>query len=73
MTKLFKAAIAAAFLLAAAPVVGPSVGLDQSAQARMHHKKPMKKKAMKKRAHGKHGKYQYQYIPNAGGRTGGWR
>ena len=71
MTKLFKAALAAAFLLAAAPVVGPIVGLDQGAEARVHHKHG--KKAKKKRVHAKHGKYQYQYIPNSSGRTGGWR
>jgi|APMI01.1.fsa_nt_gi hypothetical protein len=66
MIKLFKVALAGAFLLAASPIVAPAAGVDASAQAR-----PYKKKV--KRYNAKTGKYQYQYIPNSNGRTGGWR
>ena len=68
MIKLFKASLAAAFLLAAMPVSAPVFGVDQGAQARPHYKK----KAMK-RHHAKRGKWQYQYVPTSSGRAGAWR
>ena len=69
MIKFFKASLAAAFLLTAAPVVAPSAGSE--AQARPAHAKAYKKKGAK--AYAKSGKRTYQYVPNANGRPGAWR
>lgn len=67
MVKLFKVSLVAAFALAAFPIAAPLVGGEAGAQARQY------KKHHHKRHYAKRGKYQYQYVPNASGRTGAWR
>ena len=68
MLKTFRLALAAAFAFAALPVVAPLFGGEGMAEAR-----PYYKKHRAKRHYAKRGKYQYQYVPNASGRTGAWR
>ncbi|QLP96882.1 MAG: hypothetical protein HZY79_05020 [Rhodoblastus sp.] len=71
MLKLFTTAIAAAFLLAATPVVAPLFGADAGAQARPAH--GYKKAHKRHHRHAKRGKWQYQYVPTSSGRAGAWR
>lgn len=77
MLKLITTAIAAAFLLAATPVVAPIFGADAAAQARPAHgyKKAHKRHHYRhaKYRHAKRGKWQYQYVPTSSGRAGAWR
>lgn len=69
MLKLFKTALAAAFLVAATPIAAPIFGAEAGAQARpaYGYKKTHKRYAAKR------GKWQYQYVPTSSGRAGAWR
>ena len=71
MLKLFKTALAAAFLVAAMPIAAPVFGVEQGAQARpgnhRYHGRSMKNQRAKR------GKWQYQYVPTSSGRAGAWR
>ncbi len=69
MSRFLLSVAAAAFCLTVALPIGSVITvLDSSARAADMQVKKVRKSAPKHTS-----KYQYQYIPNASGRTGGWR